>query len=371
MTRWIGDQGDEILDCIRPDGTWVNPPLPPRHPVVPYAAVRAFGNLQALLVDGYAHLHRFDGTSWTDLGPEPAGGFIIGPDIDAAGNIWLLGTFTGGAFRRDAETGFWQRYRVTNTSQFDFFNEDVAIDPHTGDVYACANASSGIGGMVKFDGTRWTGFVNQDGYGLTGPWPWPGAPQSEAVYVRPSNGHVVANPINQFTHEFDGTSWTELPADRIRWTNMSRTRSVAVGHRSLRWSGNLRKRWLHQCPRRRMGCYSAGRPGSGRNHLVQWSRRGDRAHRRQPTASLVTMDDFPVQAAIGSIFRGLAADHNGIAWVGQRPRTEHRKHAHPARREHGHPPDVAKHDLNWPFPGEHVYSADGHARWTGVDELRQ
>ncbi len=130
-------------------------------------------------------------------------------------------------------TGFWQRYRVTNTSQFDFFNNDVAIDPQTGDVYACANASPDIGGMVKFDGTRWTGFVNEGGEGLTGPWPWPGAPQSEAVYVRPSNGHVVANPINQFTHEFDGTSWTALPGgpDQMRqYVEDSLGRLWGIGH---------------------------------------------------------------------------------------------------------------------------------------------
>lgn len=35
--------------------------------------------------------------------------------------------------------------------------------------------------------------------------------QSEAIYVRPSNGHVVVNPINNFTHDFDGTSWSSIP----------------------------------------------------------------------------------------------------------------------------------------------------------------
>lgn len=308
MTRWLSNQGDEILDCIRPNGTWVTPSLPPRHPQVPYASVSAFGNMQALLVDGYAHLYRFNGASWTDLGPEPAGGYIVGPEIDAAGNVWLSGSFTGGAFRRDAETGDWQRYRVTNTSQFDFFNNDVAIDPNTGDVYACANANSGIGGMVKFDGTRWTGFVNQDGYGLTEPWPWPGAPQSEAVYVRPSNGHVVANPINQFTHEFDGTTWTALPGgqDQMRqYVEDSLGRLWGIGHYSGLWifeSGGISAGnggyWLQNDP---------DRPGT------VWSGGSTEIQRTDGTYSFTfSTADVP---ELGS-FQGLAVDHNGICWVG-------------------------------------------------------
>ena len=309
MTRWLSDQGDEILDCIRPDGTWVSPPLPPRHPQVPYGYVRAFGSMQAYLVDGYAHLRRFNGTSWTDLGPEPYSGWVQKIDFDAAGNIWMCGVGTGGVFRRDAETGFWQRYRVTNTSQFDFFNNDVAIDSNTGDVYACANASSGIGGMVKFDGTRWTGFVNQDGYGLTEPWPWPGAPQSEAVYVRPSNGHVVANPINQFTHEFDGTSWTQLPGgqDQMRqYVEDSLGRLWGVGHYGglgIFENGGYTNvgsggYWLRCDP---------DRPGT------VWSYEWGGIVRTDGNYSFMfTPDEVPGLSG----FQGLAVGHSGIAWVG-------------------------------------------------------
>lgn len=350
MTRWIGPQGDEILDCLRPDGTWVNPPLPPRHPQVPYASVLAFGNMQALLVTGYAHLYRFDGTSWTDLGPEPYGGWVQ-MDIDAAGNIWLSGVGTGGVFRRDAVTGFWQRYRVTNTSQFDFFNNDVAIDPHTGDVYACANASPDIGGMVKFDGTRWTGFVNQDGYGLTGPWPWPGAPQSEAVYVRPSNGHVVANPINQFTHEFDGTSWTDIPGgpDQMRqYVEDSLGRLWGAGHYGgvgifenggytlVGGGGGLLR-------------LDPDRPGTVWFSGWELLRTDGGTYRFSRT-----IEDFPEAAAIGSSFAGLAVDHNGIAWVGtvapmSTGSTLIRLDANSGTYQ------IWQHDLGWPFPGEHVY----------------
>src|SRR5437763_1603148 len=87
--------------------------------------------------------------------------------------------------------------------------------------------------MVSFDGTRWTGFVNDAGYGLTRPWPWPNAPQSEAVYSRRSTGRIVVNPINNFTHEFDGTSWAPIPggADQVEeYVEDSLGRLWGMGH---------------------------------------------------------------------------------------------------------------------------------------------
>lgn len=340
MTRWAGPQADEILDCIRPDGTWVTPPLPPRHPQVPYGSVLAFGDMQALLVTGYGLLYRFDGTSWGDLGPEPYSGFGQ-MDIDATGNIWMSGVGTGGVFRRDAVTGSWQRYRVTNTSQFDFFNNDLAIDPNTGDVYACANASADIGGIVKFDGTRWLGFVNQDGYGLTGPWPWPGAPQSEAVYVRPSNGHVVANPINQFTHEFDGTSWTELPGgpDQVRqYVEDSLGRLWGIGH----WGG--------------LGIFENGGytvvGGGGYWLRVDPDRPGTvwcsglEVVRTDGTYNFtLTTDDVPGVVSFGSV----APDHGGICWVGASTATGGALIRIDANA--GTHQVWMSDDVDWPFPG--------------------
>ena len=235
----------------------------------------------------------------------PHNGFIDDLDIDAAGNVWLCGTGTGGALRRDAVTGVWQRYRITNTSQFDLFNNDIAIDPHTGDVYACANASPDIGGMVKFDGTRWTGFVNDFGYGLTEPWPWPGAPQSEAVYVRPSTGRVVANPINSFTHEFDGTSWTDLAggSDQVEeYVEDSLGRLWGMGHYGGMgiyenggftlvdtggWSGQLRR--------------DPDRPGT------VWANEGWKLLRTDGTYAFTrAIEDFPELTPNFSNFKGLA-----------------------------------------------------------------
>ena len=366
MLRWIGVQGQETLDCLRPDGTWVTPPLPPVHPQVGVAALRAFGTMQALMVDGYAHLHRFNGTSWTDLGPVPHNGFIDDLDIDSAGNIWLCGTGSGGALRRDAETGFWQRYRITNTSQFDLFNNDLAIDPQTGDVYACANASPDIGGMVKFDGTRWTGFVNEAGYGLTGPWPWPGAPQSEAVHVRSSSGRVVANPINSFTHEFDGTSWMSLAGgfDQMeQYVEDSLGRLWGMGH----YGG--------------MGIFEGGGftqvdigGWSGRLQVdpdrtgTVWANEDWKILRTDGSYSFSrAIEDFPELTPNGSSFQGLAVGPNGTAWVGASMlpggaliRIDADTGTH----------QVWRSDLGWPFPGDHVYpqavTPDGRV-WMAYD----
>ena len=51
------------------------------------------------------------------------GGFTDAIDVDVAGNVWVCGN--GGAAKRDVATGAWQRYRITNTANFDQFNRDI------------------------------------------------------------------------------------------------------------------------------------------------------------------------------------------------------------------------------------------------------
>ncbi|MFO0204485.1 MAG: hypothetical protein ACK528_15310, partial [Alphaproteobacteria bacterium] len=268
------------------------------------------------------------------------------------GTIWVCGTGNGGAVRRDSVTGEWQRYRVTNTSQFDFFNNDLTIDHQTGDVYACANAASDIGGMVKFDGTRWTDFVTYLDYGLGGPWPFPGAPQSEAIHVRPSNGHVVVNPINSFTHDFDGTSWTSIPggADQMdQYLEDSLGRLWGAGHTFGTWilqNGaftmvDFFPKRLHRDP---------DRPGT------IWMGTGFEVVRTDRTYSFSrSVADFPQINNIGQTFTGMAADHNGIAWVGSTAQwwdgmggTLIRIDADTGTHQ------MWRHDLGWPFPGDQV-----------------
>ena len=202
----------QVLDCRRPDGTWINPPLPSLPAVNPPVwALRAFGNLQALLVDGNSDTWRFNGTSWANMGQWRTGAYTEDVGIDSAGNIWVCGT--GGAAKRDVATGAWQRYRVTNTSQYDFFNNNLSIDPASGTLYACANAGPGYGGMEIFDGVRWTG-VNNAHYGLGIPWPFP-TDNSQSVCVCPSLGSGVfaVNPMFNGLRQYDGSNWTTLLAN--------------------------------------------------------------------------------------------------------------------------------------------------------------
>ena len=196
-----------VLDCLRPDGSWISPPVPSLPNVVPEIwAFRAFGNMQALLADGASQIWRFNGTSWQNLGIWRDGLYTLDLGIDGAGNIWVCGI--EGAAKRDAITGIWQRYRVTNTSQYEFFNNDLTIDQATGNVYACANAAPGFGGMVKFDGLRWTGF-NNGHYGLGIDWPFP-TDNSDAVSWRSSNGHIAVNPTNNGVREWTGSTFLTL-----------------------------------------------------------------------------------------------------------------------------------------------------------------
>ena len=65
----------------------------------------------------------------------------------------------------------WQRYRITNSSQIDYWVEDISIDDQ-GNVWMTGNAGPGVGGFQKFDGIRWTGFNNEN-YGLGYSFPLP------------------------------------------------------------------------------------------------------------------------------------------------------------------------------------------------------
>lgn len=197
---------DSALNCMRPDGTWINPPLPPLPASVPMiVAVRAYGTSHALLIDAFGLLHRFNGATWSNLGAAPVQGSVDDLDIDAAGNVWMCGT--GGANRRDVISGAWQRYRVTNTCQFDSFVNDLALDDQ-GVVWATGNAASGVGGFQRFDGTRWYAFNNLT-YGLGGNFPFP-SDNTQVVATRAANQRVALNPTFWGIHEWDGAQYTTL-----------------------------------------------------------------------------------------------------------------------------------------------------------------
>lgn len=347
ITRWYGNQNQERLDCIRPDGSWITPPLPPEHPQIGVVALRAFGNSQALMENGYGDLYRYNGASWSLLGPVPISGFVNDLDIDANGVIWACGTGSGGAFRRDPATGFWQRYRITNTSQYDLFNNDLSIDPVSGNVYATANAGPGYGGMVKFDGTRWTGFSGYS-YGLGFDWPFD-SDNSDAVFVRPSNGKVVANPTSHYSQQWDGANWSSIPGgpDQVQnYVEDSLGRLWGTGHYGgLGIYENGGYNFV-----RAGDWFSSVKKDPSRSGTV-WSNLGWSILRTDGTYSFTkSVSDF----LANGVFTGLAVQNNGVAWVGTWQQFVSTGSTLVRIDPSNGSYQIWRYGVNWPFPGEHV-----------------
>lgn len=212
------------LDYMTPDGTWVTPSQP-TSVVSDIWAFKAFGNHEALIVGSNNEVFQFNGSECQSKGIWRDGAYTYGLDIDGAGNIWVSGV--EGAAKRDVATGQWQRYRITNSSQIDYFVEDLTID-NEDNVWMTGNAGSGIGGFQKFDGTSWTGF-NEYNYGLGYPFPFP-TDNTEAIYYRPSNGTIVINPMFNYLHSWNGSSYSSLNY------NNSRSRGLAEDSQGRLWS---------------------------------------------------------------------------------------------------------------------------------------
>jgi streptogramin lyase len=201
----VTNPGDPFsLDYLTPDGTWVTPSQP-SSVISDIWAFAAFGNHEALIAGLNSEVFQFDGTSWQSKGIWREGAYTYGLAIDSAGNIWATGI--EGAAKRDVTTGQWQRYRITNSSQIDYSVEDLTIDDD-GNVWMTGNAGPGAGGFQKFDGTTWTGY-NELTYGLGYPFPFP-TDNTEAICYRPSNGEIVINPMYNYLHSWDGSSYTSL-----------------------------------------------------------------------------------------------------------------------------------------------------------------
>lgn len=309
FVRFNGNTPVYSLDYRRIDGTWVTPVQPPGNPSV--SAFRAFGNLQALLVDSGGRVLRFNGTAWVDLGIWRAGNFTSDVIEDAAGNVWASGS--GGAAKRDVATGIWQRYRITNTSQYDCWNNDISIDQATGHVYACANAGPGYGGMTKFDGTRWIGFNNYT-YGLGVSWPF-NADNSQAVGFRPSRGAVAVNPTYDGIRQWNGTSWTNL-------NGMSESRGLVEDSMGRLWSlGNYFElryyngtSWVTVPNNGTWGNNiqkDPDRPGTVWVSTYAEIIRTDGSYRFSRT-----YNQFPELNPQSDIFGSVAAAPGGIAWLG-------------------------------------------------------
>jgi streptogramin lyase len=186
---------------------------------------KAFGNHQALITGLNSEVFQFNGTSWQSKGIWRDGAYTYALEIDADGNIWVSGT--EGTAKRDVATGQWQRHRITNSSQIDYFIEDLTID-NEGNVWITGNGGPGVGGFQKFNGTTWTGY-NEYTYGLGYPFPFP-TDNTEAICYRPSNGTIVINPMFNFLHSWNGSSYSSLNY------NNSRSRGLTEDSQGRLWS---------------------------------------------------------------------------------------------------------------------------------------
>lgn len=310
--RLAATPGDwETLAYRRPDGTWVTPPPP--YPAVSFYtwAFKAYGNGRALLADEQGTVWQFDGSAWASLGKWKDGPYTSALDIDAAGNVWVSGV--GGAARRDALTGTWQRFRITNTGNFDDFNRDLTLDAADGGVYTTANAGGGVGGMVRFDGTRWTGW-NQLTYGLGHDWPFPND-NCDALAWRPSSGHVAVSPSWLYgLHEWTGSAFSMLKptGGAVRMCEDSLGRLWALGeYYSLQY---LEAGTWKQVP---IVAWGAGLQPDPVLPGTVWAHTGHQFLRTDGVTSFAReIGDFPELTTQSDTFSGVALAPDGTAWVG-------------------------------------------------------
>jgi hypothetical protein len=335
------------LDYRRPDGTWISPPEP--YPSLPFNvwAFKAYGNGLALAVDGTGTVFQFNGSSWGYLGVWRSGEYTYAVDVDTAGNVWVCGL--GGAAKRNVQTGTWQRYRLTNTANFDSFNRDITIDPSSGDVYTGANAGAGIGGMVRFDGSRWTCW-DQLTYGLGYDWPFSND-FCQTLAFRPSLGRVAVNPYWSYgIHEWTGSGFNALSpnVDAKRMCEDSQGRLWALGeYYSLNYlDGNT---WRNLPI---VGWGATIRKDPARAGTV-WAVTDYEIKRTDGSAFSFSrgIEDFPGSA---TWFTGFAADSTGVAWVGTWTQFTSTGSTLIRLNANNGSYTTFSHDQGWPFPGEHV-----------------
>ena len=348
MYKWTNASLNEYkFDLRRPNGTWVNVPTAPFDVQFNGAnAIRATGPNQAVFVDGGGTAYKYNNGVWTNLGLWNQTVQTEDVDIDASGNVWACGA--QGAARRDAVTGVWQRYRITNTSQFDFFNNDLTIDPNGG-IYACANAGPGYGGMVRFDGTRWIGF-NDYHYGLGGDWPFP-TDNSQRIYVRPSNGQLVVNPMFNGLHNFDGTNWFDYNLPN------SSPEAIVEDSSGRLWAsfyGSLVVRnGAHWDIVSDLGCHKLVRdpklPGTVWGMGDQWLIRTDGTNTR-----IWSAEDFPEVNTQSDQFKGIAVAANGIVWIGANTINLPDQSSLIELNTTTGAYKIYRYQDGWPFPGEYL-----------------
>lgn len=303
----------DSLDYRDVNGNWVTPTEPYNGVTFDIWAFKAYGNAHALLVDGNGEVWQFNGSAWSSLGVWRAGSFTYAVEIDSKGNVWVSGV--GGAAKYTVSSGTWQRYRITNTGNFDSFNRDLTIDPINGYVYTGANAGPGVGGMARFDGQRWIGW-NQLTYGLGYDWPFPND-YCDALAYRPSNTFVAVSPDwLDGIHEWNGSGFDTLlqTGGTKRMCEDSTSRLWALGEQNLSYYDG--SGWTNVAPGVPIGTYISLRQDPANASNV-WASMGNEFRRTDGTNNFIRyIHDFPGLTENTDVFLGLAPDANGFAWVG-------------------------------------------------------
>lgn len=361
--RMSVDGNWETLEYQRTDGTWVYP-APPYENVSYYIdAFKAYGDTKALLVTESGETWMFDGTAWQNYGVWRPDQFTYAVEADQQGNVWVCGV--GGAAKRDVQTGNWQRYRITNTSQIDYFVEDLSIDSD-GNVWMTGNAGSGYGGFQYFDQSRWTGFNNYT-YGLGYPFPYD-ADNTQAIFSRPSNGDVVFNPTFHGIHAWNGTNY--YPLEDLGTTSQAFEEDSQGRLWTLEEYGGLRhydegtQQWISED----LGGWGTLIHKDSDLPGTVWAATDYTVKRTDGTNFFTrTIEDFP---GGGAWLTGLAVEPGEIVWIATWSQftstgsTLIRLDANTGEYQ------TWSHDEGWPFPGEHVrpmtYTADGRL-WMQYD----
>jgi len=344
----MANPGDwETLEYQKLDGSWVAPPPPYVNVSFYIDAFKAFGNGNALLVTTTGETWMFNGSTWQNYGTWRQGEFSLSVDIDGQGNVWVCGI--EGAAKRDAQTGIWQRYRITNTSQIDYFVEDLSLD-NQGNAWFTGNAGTGVGGFQKFDGERWTGF-NEYTYGLGYPFPYP-ADNTQAIYGRPSNGDVVFNPTFNGIHAWNGINYFALEDSGSvskGFVEDSQGRLWSLGeYFNVRYYDESIPDWI-TVPLTGWGLKIT------RDYTLPgaiWASTAFELLRTDGISSFSrTPSDFTGSAPS---FTGLAVEDNGIVWIGTWQQFTSTGSTLIRLNANNGSYTVFQHDLGWPFPGEHV-----------------
>jgi len=299
------------LDYRQPDGTWVTPPQP-ESVISDVWAFKALGNHEALITGLSSEIFHFNGSAWQSKGIWREGAYTYALDMDAQDNIWVTGT--EGAARMDAATGFWQRYRITNTSQIDYWVDDLAID-NTGNVWMTGNAGPGVGGFQKFDGANWTGY-NELNYGLGFPFPFP-TDNTEAICFRPSTGEIVVNPMFNFLHSWNGSVYTSLNYPNSRSQGLvedSQNRLWSLGeYFSLSYFNDAGSSWVNVDF---MGSGNSIFKDPSRSGTI-WACSGYQALRTDGVYNFSkVVDDFSELDPQSDVFTTAVPATNGIVWIG-------------------------------------------------------